>query len=153
MLKREVKYKNADDEDVTETLYFNLGKVDLIELEIDNKGGIRGVMEEMLREKDTKKLFQWLKRFILSSYGEKDGPYFRKSDEIRENFASTLAFDQLIYDLLSDSDAAADFLIGIMPQEYRGDPAKIKKEIRDQIAAEAKDESKAAETAPRPPTS
>ncbi len=56
---------------------------------------------------------------ILLSYGEKsaDGKRFIKSDESREAFSQTAAFDTLFMELATEDEAASNFIKGILPKD------------------------------------
>ena len=77
------------------------------------------------------------KGLILDSYGEKsaDGIQFEKSDSIRKRFEQSEAYSELFMELATNSESAANFINGIIP-----------KDLRDQVAKEAKDKMIALET-------
>lgn len=54
-----------------------------------------------------------------TSYGRMDDDrvHFRKSKEIWEDFASTLAFDKLFMQIMSSDETSAEFMRGVMPKE------------------------------------
>ena len=68
-----------------------------------------------------------LKAIILKAYGEKspDGKRFIKSKELSESFAQTEAYSQLFMELMSDAEAGAKFINGILP-------ADIAKQVAEQ---------------------
>ena len=53
------------------------------------------------------------------AYGEKsdDGRHFRKSDEILNDFKSTMAYDEIIMELAFNEQAASAFIKGVLPKE------------------------------------
>jgi len=121
MLKRDIKYVNFDDEEVTETFYFNLSKSELIEYESTYGGKFQDFMKTMIKSEDTQKLIQEFKKLILLSYGEKspDGRRFVKSDTLREEFSQTAAYDTLFMELATNETLAAEFITSIMPSDMR----------------------------------
>ena len=66
---------------------------------------------------DSGKVLEIFKEIILRSYGEKspDGKHFYKSPEISAGFASTEAYSELFIELASNSEAAAKFINGVVP--------------------------------------
>lgn len=119
MLKRPITYTNFNDEEVTEEFYFNLSSAEMIEMEMTVKGGLQAYLTDILKSQDKNKLIREFKRIILSAYGEKsaDGKHFRKSDEIREAFSQTAAFDALFLELCTNEDAVIAFIKGVLPKE------------------------------------
>lgn len=119
MLKREITYKNFNDEEVTDTFYFHIAKSEIIELQVEHEGGIDAMIRRIIETKDYKSLIAEFKRIILLAYGEKsdDGKRFIKSAELREAFSQTAAFDELFMELATSDTAAVDFIKGVVPAE------------------------------------
>ena len=120
MLKRDITYEDFDGEKTTETFYFNLTKSEIVELEVAYDGGLQAALLRIVKTNDRKNLVAEFKKIILLSYGQKseDGKRFIKSDELREGFSQTAAFDALFIELATNDDAAATFLKGIVPKEF-----------------------------------
>lgn len=124
MIKREVTYKDFDDKEVTDELYFNIGIGEIIELEEEllPEGGLVGRLEsvrKMTRGTQVFGVFRWL---LEKAYGERKDGRFLKSQERSEEFVHSLAFDKLILELLGDPEGAAAFVNGIFPAEFQTDP-------------------------------
>lgn len=119
MLKRDITFENFDGEMVTETLYFNLTKTEIIELEASVDGGLQASIQRIIESKDGKALIEEFKRIILVSFGEKseDGKRFIKTDQMREEFSQTAAFDALFMELATNDSLAADFMTGVLPRD------------------------------------
>lgn len=130
MLKREITYTNFDDEEVTEPYYFNLTKAELVEMEVDIKGGLGKFLQRIVDEQDNREIFRMVKEIILGSYGEKspDGKQFVKTLELSEGFSHTAAFDALIVEFMTDSEAAATFIEAVMPKDME----EFVKKVADQ---------------------
>jgi hypothetical protein len=131
VLKRDITYENFDGEKVTETFRFNLTKTELFELRLEfddgTEGGLDKLIEKIIKTEDLKSLIDIFKRVILLSYGElsEDGKFFRKSDEIRESFTQTAAYDELFMELATNDKAAATFIMGIVPKDFAVDLEKM----------------------------
>lgn len=119
MLKREITFKNFNDEQVTKTYYFNLSKSELIELELGEEGGLAELLQTIVESQNTPALIKQFKRLVLLAYGEKsaDGERFVKSDEIRNAFEQTAAYDALFSELATSDDAASTFINAVVPRE------------------------------------
>lgn len=120
MLKKTVTYKNFNDEDVTETLYFNLNEMEITDWQYSNPDGL--TMSEYLKKiydiKDYAALYRIVKHFVLMSYGEKsaDGKHFLKSDEIRKTFEMSAVFPVVFSEIMSSADNAAMFIKNCLPK-------------------------------------
>ena len=123
MIKKTISYVDYDGNERTEDKYFHMSKRELIKWETESgSGGMDKMIERMIKEEDRKKLVDMFDDLILRSYGEKsiDGRSFIKSDEIRNNFANSAAYDSLFYELLSDTNAATEFVNGLIPNDVNG---------------------------------
>ena len=96
MLKRQITYTDFNDEEVTETFYFNISKPELIELEVEYAGGFTSMINRIIESTDPGRLVAEFKRLILMAYGVKsdDGKQFMKSDELRTAFESHAAYQR-----------------------------------------------------------
>ena len=119
MLKQRVKYEGFDGELIEEDLYFNLTRMDLIELNdrYESKD-MAAYMDKIVKEKNIKELYKVLKDIILMAYGTKseDGKRFIKNQTVKDEFAESLAFSQLIEDFHETDTAMSDFVTGITSQ-------------------------------------
>lgn len=120
MLKREFKYKDFNDEDVTETFYFNLTKPELIEMEVSYAGGMHATLMRIMESTNKEEILALFKRIILASIGEKseDGRRFIKNEQITLEFTQTPAYELLFMELASDHDKAAAFVNKVMPADW-----------------------------------
>ena len=117
MLTKEITYTDFDGVERTETFYFNLTKTEISEMELLHPGGYSDYLERLIKAKEVSEMTSIFKTLILNSYGEKseDGKHFRKSEEISRDFSQTAAYDVLFMEMLTDPDAASNFVNGIMP--------------------------------------
>jgi hypothetical protein len=121
MFKRDITYEDFNDVTRTETLYFNLSGPEIIELEADYEGGFMESIQKVIKANDNKTLIAEFKKIILMAYGIKseDGLHFEKSDEIRNKFTQTAAYNALYMELVTDANAASAFVIGVIPKEVQ----------------------------------
>lgn len=117
MFKRDITYEDFDGKEQTETFYFNLTKTELLELAVSEKGGLGEFLERIVESEDHKEIVARFKMLILMSYGQRsdDRKRFIKSDELREEFSQTAAFDVLFNELSTNANSAADFVNGVIP--------------------------------------
>lgn len=116
MIKKTVTYTDWDGEDVTESLWFNMNKAELLELNKKYGSALDKFLRRSIEKEQYTKLAVFWKDFILKAYGTKtdDGKHFVKSDEAAKEFYQSIAFD-IIFDEVLGSDAAADaFVNGVL---------------------------------------
>lgn len=118
MLKKTIKYTDFNDKEQTEDFYFNLTQTELTELEVSFNAGLEARLQKIVETQDQGALIEAFKKIILLAYGERseDGKRFVKSDQMREEFTQTAAYDALFMELATDDKAAAEFVAGILPK-------------------------------------
>ncbi len=67
------------------------------------------------------------KNIILSAYGKKsdDGRHFTKNQQLREEFESSEAYSSLFIELVTNTDAAIEFINGVIPSGMAEEVAKV----------------------------
>ena len=100
---------------------FNLTKAEVTELNLTTEGGLQAVIQKIIDSKDVPEITRWFKKIIMMAYGEKsaDGRRFIKSPELTEDFLQTEAYSELFIELLTDENAAAAFVNGIVPKDNK----------------------------------
>lgn len=119
MITETIKYTDYNGTEREEKFLFNLTKAELMEMEMGTTGGLAEMIQKIIETKDAPSIIKIFKDLILKSYGEKsaDGKYFVKSKELSEAFSQTEAYSQLFMKLATDSEAAANFVKGIVPSD------------------------------------
>jgi len=129
MLKKSITFENLNGEEITEDFYFNVSKVEAVEMEIGEKEGLSDMLKRIVETGDRHGLVQEFKKVILMSYGVRsdDGKRFIKSDELRDAFQQTEAFSNVFFELATNDEAASEFINGIFPKDL----TKLMAEVRD----------------------
>ena len=127
MLKKTITYDDFNGETKTEDFFFHLSKAELVELELSHEGGLSASLQRIIDAEDGKGIVQEFKNIILSAYGKKsdDGRRFIKNQQIREEFESTEAYSALFMELVTDTDAAIEFINGVIPAGMAEEAAKL----------------------------
>lgn len=135
MLAKKITYTNFNDEEVTETFYFNLTRAEISEMQLNHPGGYSDYLEKIIDSKDTKEIIDAFTKFILDSYGEKspDGRFFDKSEEMKKRFHTSEAYSVLLMELIEDPDKAAAFINAIIPDTGLSEDKK--KELMEKTKA------------------
>lgn len=124
MLKKNVTYDSPDGDVITEVLYFNFTKTEMVEkeFEYEDQGGFREYMIKVGGSNDGKHILAEMKKLILDAYGVKseDGRRLIKSARIREEFESSEAYSEFFWSLFATESAgnnALEFIQGVMPSD------------------------------------
>lgn len=127
MLKKTIAYTDYNGNERKEDFYFNLNKAEIAEMELEVKGGMSAMLQEITAAQDTPSLIKVFKNLILKSYGKKspDGVRFIKSQELRDEFEQSEAYSELFMELATNADAASEFINGIIPQSVAAEAKKL----------------------------
>jgi hypothetical protein len=118
VLKKTITYTDFNGDEVSEDFFFHLSKAELIELEMSYEGGMSDWFQKIIAAEDGKTIMEFVKKIILTSYGQKsaDGRRFVKTQELRDEFASTEAYSVFFVELVTDAEKTAEFANGVLPQ-------------------------------------
>lgn len=117
MLKQKVQYEDFDGATQVETLYFNLNRMELIDLQSRyGKEDMAAYINKLVEDKDIEKVYEILNDIVLSAYGlrSEDGKRFIKNETIRGEFKQSLAYEALIEDFHDETRKVLEsFIVGI----------------------------------------
>lgn len=136
MYPKEITYTDFNDVKRTETYYFNMTKPEMMDW-VNPDITANDIKQDILDKFNFRKgndIMSFFEQLILRSYGQKseDGRSFIKFDEngrpLANAFKQTAAYTELYMQLISNPDAANEFMYGIMP-------AQMAEQARDALAA------------------
>lgn len=122
MIKKEVTYKDMEGKEVKETLRFNLTKAELIRMQAhcyrSLEDHLRTIIDNYEADHDTGKgdLFDFFEELIKQSYGVVKDGFFVKDPVQTARFMASEAYSEFILQLMSNENAAAEFVRGVVPQ-------------------------------------
>lgn len=123
MFKKTVTYEDYNGTTQTEDFYFNLTKVECLELEYSFAPGasLSGSIQTLINAKDMGTVVSTIKTILLKAYGVKspDGKRFVKNEAVREEFEQNPAFEQIYWEFVTDPEKTAEFIAGIVPSGIR----------------------------------
>lgn len=127
MLKKEISYVDYNGDSQTDVCYFHLNKAELGKLQMKMDGKFLDHIQLLLEKKKVGSLYDFFYNLILDSYGEKDvsGRKFIKSKEIRDGFEQSIAFSEILMDIVSSPDKMAAFTKGILPPDMVTDAGGV----------------------------
>lgn len=127
MLKKTIKYTDFNGTEREEDFYFNLTKSEIARMQFESGGSMSDRIRNIIRAKDTNEIMKIFESIILRAYGKKseDGRRFMKSEEISREFTESPAFDELYFELISDSDKFAAFVNALIPSDLAAEVKKM----------------------------
>ena len=127
MLRKTVHYTDFNGDEAEEVLYFNLSMPELLEMNNSAPAGLKERVNTMIEETDGQAILKTITDLIYKAYGKKseDGKKFIKSDALSDDFFQSAAYEALFEELLTDENAAAAFVNGIVPKKVKDEIAKM----------------------------
>ena len=119
MIKQSITFEDFDGNTVTEDHYFHLSKSELIDMQIGDDS-LSDRLQAIGTNAKGADIIKAFKEIIEASYGQRvpgSGSQFFKSEKISSEFMSSLAFDAFLTTLLTDPQAAINFINGVMPKD------------------------------------
>lgn len=139
MIQESVTFEDLDGNDVTETFYFHLSKIEMVEREVTADGGsLVDLLEKIVEEKDNAQLFHHFKEFIAKAVGTRaaDGRRFIKTQELTDYFIQSDAYSELAIKLMSDENYSAKFISEVVPRSIRENLPEAKKMVLQGVPVE-----------------
>lgn len=122
MFKTEITYSDYSGNEQTETFRFNLTETEISNLAIDSPIFDVNFLKFLVDDGNIAAMFKVVQTLILESYGvmSDDGKTFRKSEELKNDFKCSAAYDALIQKMLNTEDKTlvSDFMVGIFPAKF-----------------------------------
>ena len=137
MLKKTIEYTDYNGVERKEDFFFNLSEAELIEMEMGTTGGLAEMIQNIVQAQDAPAIIKVFKDLVLKAYGEKsaDGKRFMKVNEagvpLSIAFSQTAAYSTLFMELATNSEAAAEFVNGIVPKKVS---EQAKEEAKKQLS-------------------
>jgi hypothetical protein len=128
MLKQTVTYTDFDNNETTETLYFNVSRSRLVEnydavlvleTELREVSQLFEGEERTLAPDEVQRVLDIVKKIMALAYGvrSEDGKRFRQSDELWSEFQETAAYEEYLWSLFQNPTLANQFIVGVMPPQ------------------------------------
>ena len=117
MLKKTITYQDLDGNEVVEDFYFHLSKAELTEWALVEEDLV-AKLKDIAAGNDKKEVIKTFKWILEKAVGQRseDGKRFIKDPEFAADFMQSEAFGELLVELFSNADAAAQFIVGVVPQ-------------------------------------
>lgn len=142
MLKKTISYKNLDGHTVTEDFYFNMTKAELVKIHMSEGEGFQEYLQTIVASGNGKEIIDTFDMMLEKAYGQRtaDGKFVKTKDGWDE-FRATEAYSDFFMEIVTDANAAAEFIKAVMPDDLVED-AKAVQDVPPLLPAEVKDYSK-----------
>lgn len=133
MLIKRIGYDTYNGDHIEENFYFNLTKTEAMTLQVSKEGGFEQYLKNIVDAHSGKEIMNTVHDIILLAYGEKspDGKRLMKSEEIRNNFECSPAYDELFTELVLDDKKMSEFINALLPKDMDEFVEKMNKKAAD----------------------
>jgi hypothetical protein len=116
MIKKEIRFTDFDGNVQVEEAYFNLTEPEIVRLDAKFVGGLDAFTKNIDPINRPEEVVDLFEDVLSSSYGVKseDGRRFVKDPVVVGQFLDSAAYSALFMELLSDAEAAAAFMEGVL---------------------------------------
>lgn len=121
MLVKTIEYIDYNGNPQKDPCYFNLNKAEIASMQVRMNGKFIDYLKDLVAGNQVEELFEHFRNIVLDSYGEKseDGKRFIKTPEMRKEFEQSIAYSELIAELLQDTKKVRAFTRGILPPDFQ----------------------------------
>lgn len=121
MLIKTIEYIDYDGNPQKDTCYFNLSKAEIAAMQVRMDGKFIDHLQDLVKGKHIEEMFHYFRDLVLDSYGEKsaDGKRFYKRKEARDDFEYSIAFSELLTELMQDPQKVRAFTRSILPPDFQ----------------------------------
>jgi hypothetical protein len=119
VVKRDITFSNIDNEEVTETWYFSLGKKDVLDMELAHREDRDAFLKSIVSDKNGHDLLIVWRDLLFRAVGKRVGNQLVKNSEVLAEFEYGGAFEQLLSEFIEDVEGGAKFFIDIMPDDIK----------------------------------
>lgn len=121
MLHKTMSYMDYNGTQATDELWFNLTKAELAKLQVKMDGKYIDYLKQLVENKKIEGLFDFIYNLVLDSYGRRseDGKKFYKTKAERDEFEASIAFSELLAQLINDPEMLKLFTKSILPHDFQ----------------------------------
>lgn len=120
MVYREtIQYRDLDGNKVEDLFEFSLNSAEIAEMEVSIKGGLKNHLEKVVREDDRGEIVKAFKDILRGAIGRRsdNGKMFLKTEEVRNAFMYSGAYEVMFFRMLSDAEYASNFINETFPHD------------------------------------
>lgn len=122
MLIKKVSYMDYNGNGCEDILYFNMTKDEVISMQVKMDGKFIDHLQSLVAGEHIEELYSVFRNLVLDGYGERsaDGKHFYKTPKAREEFSYSIAFSELMNELLTgDKEGISSFVRAMLPPDFQ----------------------------------
>lgn len=121
MIKETIVCTDYNGKERTEEAWFHLNKPECYKILLSEDVDLEGYMRRIIAQGKGSLILEFFEKVIRMAYGEKtlDGRGFQKTEEATTAFMQSAAYDKLFEKLVTDADAAAKFMNGVLNVDFK----------------------------------
>lgn len=123
MFKKTVTYKDFNDVEHVEDVYFHMMAPEFADLEFnpifEHEGGMSDYIKTAMRTGEGQKVYTFFKLMIVNSYGRRseDGSEFVKNEKFTEKFLNSRAYEEFFMWLVENPKNAESYFNSLVPEK------------------------------------
>lgn len=117
MFQRTISYKNLDGEPVEATYWFNIDASEIALLKQTHKQDIEAYFQRIINSKNNLEILKMFQELLQLGVFIRDGQRMDKSQDVKDEFMQTGAFNALFLELIQTKDQGAKFISDMFPQD------------------------------------
>lgn len=120
MIKKTIEYTDYNGNKKTEEAWFHLNRPECYKIMLSEDCDLEAYMRRIIKEGKGSVIMEFFEKVIAMAYGEKtiDGRGFQKSPQVATAFLQSGAYDALFTELVTNADAAAQFMNGVLDTNF-----------------------------------
>lgn len=132
MFKKTIQYEDFNGNTREKDFYFHLSKAELLELAADGDSMMERI-KRIIAAKDGKAIINEFRQLIKMSVGmrSEDGERFIKDREAQSHLLDSPAFDSLLMELCTQTNASVEFVTQLIPEKMRKEMQKAVEAQKD----------------------
>lgn len=121
MIKETIICTDYHGNERTEEAWFHLNKPECYKILLSKDTDLEAYMRRIITQGKGSLIMEFFEKVIAMAYGEKtiDGRGFQKSEEATTAFMQSAAYDALFEKLVTDANAAAKFMNGVLNTDFK----------------------------------
>jgi hypothetical protein len=118
MLKKTIKFKNLDGQEVTETHYFNMTTAELVKMNMEKGEGFQDYLTKIVEAEDGAAIISVFDEVVGKTYGVRtsDGKFVKRPEDY-EAFKASEAYSEFFMELVTNANSGAEFINAVMPAD------------------------------------
>lgn len=112
-----ITYKNLDGEEVTTEFWFSLSESEIAEMKATHQRDIGQYFQRIINANNNQDLIKFYRELLVLAVGIRKGQRMDKSQDVKDEFVQTGAYNALFLKLIQMPDMGASFVNKMFPED------------------------------------